>query len=137
MSDWASVMKQDDKAMDAACLKKDWSARKAGCVACIAVGGSWPQARLYEAGFVDTNSCTACNATGNTPQAGTDAHRTWVCDSLKQERLQGIDQELVQEARKEIAAEPHHPFLGLWLNAQDLAAAGGTVTCQPHGLGAW
>ena len=110
ISDWASVMKNDDLAMEAACLKKDWSSRKAGCLTCIAVGGSWSQARLYEAGFVDSAICTACNATGNTPLIGTDAHRTWVCDALKQERLQGIDPELVREAREEIKADPHHPF---------------------------
>ena len=84
---------------------KDWTSLQAACLSSTAAGGQWPQERLYLAGFVDDPACQACGR-----GAGTVGHRTWECRCLHAAREQGIDQDILKEAQRDLATNPHHPF---------------------------
>ena len=65
------------------------------------------------AGFVDPFICLVCQA-----GIGTVPHRTWHCQAIHWDRVQGISDDLVQEARVALEAEPNHPF---WCRGFDCA----------------
>ena len=106
IQEWTSISACEnwDK-VEQKCKRKDWSTQKKGCLGSTAVGGQWPQERLYMAGFVDSPICFACPA-----GIGTVPHRTWHCKAIHWDRVQCINDDLVQEAKMALEAEPNHPF---------------------------
>ena len=85
--------------------KKNWSDLEAACFTSVVCGSQWGQERLFNTGFVDHPLCFTCLRGPGTPE-----HRAWECKALRAMREQGIDKEIVEEAREDLKVDPNHPL---------------------------
>eukprot|EP00973_Karenia_brevis_P045411 6290497-Karenia_brevis.AAC.1 len=107
---------------------------RGGCARSIMVGGQWPQQRLFDKGYVDSELCQACQE-----GPGTLKHRHLHCPVFHPQRRQHLDPEVFDAAVQQLGGDifweralypishlPYIPPVGVeerrWMGDEPLAA---------------